>query len=147
MLRATLAAVLLLSCGPTYQMQPSSAFKRYEESGGLKLITATGVRVKVREVDNYPIADLAFWQDAMERHLLARGYALKSMERFTTTSGHSAATLDFVLPYGSEDWVLSETILVVGDRIVLVEAAGPYELFVPVEAELRASLRSFDPGT
>ena len=149
MIRATLAlALLVTSCaGPTYHMQPSQAFKRYEKVDGLKLITASGVRLGAREVDNYPLADLPFWQDALERHLLARGYVLKSSERFQTAGGLPAATLDFVVPYGVEDWVFSETIIVVGERIVLVEAAGPYELYLPVEAELRASLRTFDPGS
>lgn len=147
----TLVAVLALlvaACGgPTYSMRPGPSFKRYEQSDSLKLITATGVRVKAREVENCPVAELPFWQDALERHLVARGYTLTSKETFTTEGGLPAATLAFMLPYGAEDWVLSETIVVAGERVVLVEAAGPYALFQPVEAELRASLRTFDPGS
>lgn len=145
-LLAAFAALLAACAGPAYTMRPGPSFKRYEKSDGLRLITASGVRVKAREVDNYPVADLPFWKDALERHLVARGYSLASKEDFRTEGGLPGATLDFVVPYGAEDWVLSETLFVVGDRVVLVEAAGPFPLFEPVRAELRASLRTFDPG-
>jgi hypothetical protein len=142
------AALLLAGCaGPSVSMRPGPSFKRYEQSDGLKLITASGVRVKAREVENYPVADLPFWQDALERHLVERGYVLASKDEFRTEGGLPGATLDFVVPHGAEDWVLSETLFVVGDRVVLVEAAGPFALFEPVRAELRASLRTFDPGS
>jgi hypothetical protein len=49
-------------------------------------------------------------------------------------------------PYGAEDWVRSETLFVVGDRIVVVEAAGPFGHYQPVEKQLRNALESFDSG-
>jgi hypothetical protein len=54
--------------------------------------------------------------------------------------------VEFLLPHGAEDWVLSETLFVVGDRVVLVEAGGPYERFARIEAGLRDALKTFDPG-
>lgn len=143
-----LALALPAGCGgPPYGLEPPAAFKRYEDAPGLKLITADGVMVKAREVENYPKADLPFWTDAMKRHLEERGYVTKAPETcFQTRRGLKGCTLDFLLPHGAEDWVLSETIFVVGDRIVLVEAAGPYERYARVEAALKGSLVTFDPG-
>lgn len=137
----------LSACGtPAYVMDTPTGFVKYEDRPGLSLITADGVRLKVRETDNKPKADLAFWTDALKRHLIARGYAPKSENCFDTTRGSKGCTLEFLLPHGAEDWVLSETVFVVGDRIVLVEGAGPFPLWAKVEAGVKTALLTFDPG-
>jgi hypothetical protein len=125
MRRAWWLALLLCACGgaPKYQMETPAGFRPFAESEEFRYITADGVMLKGREVENYPAADLPFWADAMQRHLEARGYAFKSKDCFATAAGLNGCTLDFVLPYGTEDWVLSETVFVVGERIVLLEAA------------------------
>jgi hypothetical protein len=99
--------------------------------------------VKVRELENYPEASLEFWTDAMGRHLEQQGYAHKSKECFTSQAGVAGCRLDFLLPHGPEDWVLSETLFVAGDTVYLVEAAGPFDRYAKVEAEYAASLRTF----
>jgi hypothetical protein len=141
---ASLAA--LAGCAPAYRMEPPAAFKRFERSGDFRYITADGVMLKAREVDNYPRADLPFWVDAMKRHLEERGYALKSEACFETAKKLDGCTVDFLLPYGSEDWVMSETIFVTGGRVVLVEVAGPYDRYAKVEKDLAKALKTFDPG-
>jgi hypothetical protein len=138
-----LGLVLCSGCGRNYDMVVSKSFRSYEESRQLKAITADGVMVKVREVENYPEASLDFWADAMGRHLEQQGYAHKSKECFTTASGIAGCRLDFLLPHGPEDWVLSETLFVSGDTVYLVEAAGPFERYAKVETEYAASLRTF----
>lgn len=146
------AATLLLvsacaACGPQHQMAAPVGFVRYEQRRELALITADGVRVKSREVRNYPKADLPFWVDALKRHLQARGYAVHGERCFNTARGLPGCTVEFLLPHGAEDWVLSQTTFVVGDRIVLVEAAGPFDRFTKIVAALDQSLRTFDPGS
>jgi hypothetical protein len=139
-------AAAIASCGPPpYSMSAPPSFKRFEESHDFKWITADGVMLKAREVDNYPEAPLEFWVDAMSRHMIAQGYVKKGERCFETHEGRKACTADFMLPHGAEDWVLSETVFVVEDDIVLVEAAGPFERYAPVEAELQKALDSFEP--
>ena len=140
------ASVAGVACGPpAYTYRPPESFKQYEKSREFKFITANGVMLKAREVENYPHAELAFWTDALRRHLESRGYILKAQNQFTTTAGQETCTLSFVLPHGAEDWVLSETIFVVDDTIVLLEAAGPFDQFVKIEKEYEESLKTFDP--
>ena len=50
-----------------------------------------------------------------------------------------------MLPHGAEDWVLSECLFVVKDRIILLESAGPYERYARVEKLLREAFRTFVP--
>jgi len=136
----------LCGCGPSYTMTEPDTFKRFDKSSDFKLITADGVRLKAREVDNYPKASLSFWSDAMTRHLKKRGYAFKSKTCFKNNAGVPGCTLDFVIPRGAEDWVFSETIFVDDERIVLIEAAGPYARFAPLEKRLRESFKTFSLG-
>lgn len=137
-------AVVLMACGGAeHRVDAPDAFRAYAEADDLRLITADGVRVAAREVDNEPVADLDFWVDAMKRHLDKRGYALAAEDCFTTKAGQKGCTLDFVLPNGAEDWVMSETIFVFGEKVVLVEAAGPFDRFQAVAPAYKQSLRSF----
>lgn len=146
---ALLPCVLALSAcgGAAYQMDTPAGFKPSAETSDFRYITADGVMLEGREVENYPAADLKFWTDAMQRHLEARGYSRKSSECFRTQAGLDGCTVDFMLPWGAEDWVMSETVFVVGDRIILLEAAGPFDRFARVEQSLRNALRSFRPGS
>jgi hypothetical protein len=145
-LAGLLLAAGVWACGPAYEMKAPDDFKRFDKSSDFKLITADGVRLKAREVDNYPKATLSFWSDAMKRHLVKRGYAFKSKLCFKNQAGVPGCTLDFVIPRGAEDWVFSETIFVQGERIVLIEAVGPYARFAPLEKRLRESFKTFSLG-
>lgn len=137
----------LMACGPPpYTMTPPDSFKRFEDSNEFKLITAQGVMLKAREVENYPEASLEFWTDALTGHLESQGYVVKSSDCFKTARGRDACTVDFMLPHGAEDWVLSETLFVVDDTIVVVETAGPYDRFATIEEDLKTALETFEPN-
>ena len=140
-----LFAWLAVACKPPYTMDSMKSFRKFEDSREFKLITADGVMLKAREVENYPKGDLPFWTDAMDKHLTERGYLLKSKSCFKTKTARSACTLSYALPYGTEDWTLSETLFVAGDTIVVVEAAGPFARYAKVEAEITEALKTFEP--
>jgi len=140
-----LFAATVIACKAPYTMDTPKSFRKFEDTRDFKMITANGVMLKARQVKNYPRGDLDFWTDAMTRHLLERGYLMKSKNCFTTKAGKKACTLDFALPYGTEDWALSETVFVVGDAIILVEVAGPFERYAKVEGELADAIKTFEP--
>ncbi len=147
-LTLTLSIIVLsvVSCKPPYTMETPQSFKKYEKSRDFKMITADGVMLKARQTDNYPKGSLQFWTDAMEKHLIERGYLKKTKECFKTKNRQDGCTVTFVLPYGTEDWTFSQTIFVVNDVIVIVEAAGPFDRYQKVEAEISAALRTFEPN-
>jgi hypothetical protein len=101
--------------------------------------------LKVREVDNYPKGTLDFWTDALARHFEAQGYVAHSKHCFSTAAGLPGCTLDFLLPYGTDDWVFSETLFVVEDTIALVEVAGPFVRYKPIAENLKRALVSSKP--
>ncbi len=144
---SSLAILLLAGCGgPKYALDAPSAFKRFEQSSDFRFITADGVMLKGREVDNYPQAKLPFWTDALRRHLEARGYTFREQECFDTKKGLRGCTLEFVLPWGAEDWAMGVTLYVVGKRIILLESAGPFSRYTAVQGDLAKAYRTFEPG-
>lgn len=147
-LRALVCALVLLAagCARGYAMDRPPAFREYTESHNLKLITPDGVMLKVRTVDNYPKAALGFWVDAMKGHLEEQGYASKSKDCFKTQSGLDGCTLDFLVPHGATDWVMSETLFVNDDDIYVIEVAGPFDRYTQVEKQLAQSYRTFHLG-
>lgn len=139
--------LLLGACGPTYHMTPPTEFVQYQHGHGkFAWTTPDGVRLKAREVKNEPKADLAFWTDALKRHLIAKGYAAKAERCFDTQAGKHGCTLEWLVPRGNEDWVFATTLFVTGDRVTVVEAAGPFARYHAVETQLAAALGTFDPG-
>jgi len=145
--RLAVFAVCLIACAPacapTYHMDAPAGFVRYGERKGLAFITADGIRVRSRTARNYPKADLAFWADALQRHLVARGYLLHAKQCFKTAAGLDGCTAEFVLPHAGEDWVLAETVFVTGDDLAVVEAAGPFDRYKKASVDIAKALLSF----
>lgn len=138
----------LPACGGLgFAMDTPPGFTRYRASDDFRLITADGVRLKGRKVENKPVAELGFWKDALREHLEKRGYTHRDTQCFQTARGLDGCTLEFVLPSGAEDWVQSETLFVRGDEVLLVEAAAPFEAYEARRAGIQTALRTFDPGS
>lgn len=134
------------ACAPVYHIDAPQGFVRYEKKKGPAFITPDGVRLRARTERNYPKADLPFWADAMERHLIARGYLLHGKQCFKTAKGLEGCTAEFVLPHAGEDWVLAETVFVLGDELAVLEAAGPFDRYKKVSAGLAKAYLSFEPA-
>ncbi|MBN2804119.1 MAG: hypothetical protein JXR91_13580 [Deltaproteobacteria bacterium] len=144
---ACLFMITTIGCSTCpYTMKIPDAFKRFDSKKEFKFITADGVKLKARESDNYPKASLNFWKDATREHLVQTGYTITGTNCFKTTDGLDACTLKFALPQGAEDWTFWETIFVVDEKLVLIEAAGEYTRFTKIEKELETSLASFNPN-
>jgi len=140
---AVATAMLALGGCLSFNIDTPDRFRRFHDTDDLKMITADGVMLKSRTIENYPKADLSFWVDAMKRHLEERGYAFKHEDCFQTQTGLDGCAIEFILPHGAEDWVFSQCLFVIDDAIVVLESAGPFEKFVQVEESLRAAYRTF----
>jgi hypothetical protein len=117
-------------------------FRQFDTRKEYKLITADGVMLKARKVDNYPEASLSFWKDAMTEHLKKQGYILEKSSCFKTLEGRDGCTLKFDIPNGAEDWSLYETIFVIDKDILLVEAAGEFVSIKKLEADLERAFKT-----
>lgn len=140
-------AMIFAACSTVpYTMKTPAHFKKYKSKREFKMITANGVKVKARQVDNYPKASLDFWKDATKEHLVKKGYSHQKTDCFKTAAGLKGCTIKFALPKGAEDWIYQETIFVVEEQLVLLEATGEFSRFAAVEKELNDALITFKPN-
>ncbi len=143
---ALLAASLLLgACGPQHALQAPSGFARYSEDDGNRWVTPDGVVLRAREIDEPPEATLAFWSEALSRHLERSGYRVEKPRDFRTRDGMEASRVDAIGHRGAEDWLLVTAIYVQGPRLWLVEATGPWRQLQPLSDALQQALTTFKP--
>jgi hypothetical protein len=136
-------ALAAVACGPRYTIEAPPGFVRYEAEPN-QLISADGVRLRLRAVDNDPEASLAFWEEALRRHLEERGYVLRRSAALDA-GGMPGHVLDFVVPHGAVDHALRVALFVRGDEIVLVEAGGLFDRFQRHDEALARALATVRP--
>lgn len=143
---AALLFALAAGCGPAYQVETPKSFRRYEQSADFRWITPEGVVLRGREVKNEPRAELPFWAEATRHHLERKGYKLQKERDFQSASGTAGKRLDFLVPRGGEDWLFTIALMVEGERVLLIEAGGPWAQMHPLDAEIDGMLKSFRPA-
>ena len=135
MIRLMSLLLLLLSmvkgCGTTYELSAPSNFSKYpQEDEQLQLISPEGVKLMVREEENYPRGPLNFWVQAIKAQLSREGYLERQTVPIKEMGARPAGVaLSFVLPHEGEDWGYLIVPFVDGDYIVLVEMIGPMAHF------------------
>ncbi len=143
---AWLAACLLLcACAPHHALQAPPGFARYGEDDGNRWVTPDGVVLRAREIEEPPEATLAFWSEALSRHLERSGYRVEPARAFRTVGGLEASRVDAIGHRGAEDWLLVTALYVQGPRLWLVEATGPWRQLHPVSDSLQQALTTFTP--
>ena len=139
------ALFVLAVCGPTGQLKGPDAFARYEDAKPhFKAISADGIRMQTRRVDNRPSGNVELWLDSVRVHLKHEGYRIvEEGEVAVRDGGRSGRRLTALYRFAEQDYVYMVTLFVRGDYVFLVEAAGPYALFTARKQDIEASLSTF----
>ncbi len=122
---------LCVACSPKYTMPTLDQFSIYEKDRNARHISPDGIRLMIRTVDNNPKGDLAFWKEAIRKHLDDSGYLFQAQKTIKTNhpkQGEGEA-LSFIVPYQGEDWGFAVVIFVQEDDLTLVEMTGPFQNF------------------
>ena len=101
------------------EVQGMATYRMKKES---RAASADGVVVRSHAFRHKPVADLAFWSEAVRTHLLGQGYVL---QRETDLTG--AHWLEWAVPSRTEDLTYVTVIYPMGRRIEVIEAAGTAE--------------------
>jgi hypothetical protein len=139
------ALCLVAACTPAYEIEAPKSFRRYERSRDFRWITPEGGLLRGREVANEPAATLDFWTEATVHHLERRGYKLQKTRSFRCAAGLDGKRIDLLVPRGGEDWLFTVGLMVDGDRILIIEAGGPWAQMHPLDTEIQHAMTSFRP--
>lgn len=95
----------------------------------LQAVSAKGVLLQIRQVDNYPKQSQDFWQTALTESLSVRGY--RALEGYRGLDWKDAKDFEYRvwgLPWASKDYIYVTGIRVLDKNIEIIELAGPAEL-------------------
>ncbi|MEL6543215.1 MAG: hypothetical protein AAFQ82_01235 [Myxococcota bacterium] len=122
-MKRTFAVLLLLTGCTSFQASPPEGFAPFDDWWEFRAVSPEGVTFRVREEDNEPEADLAFWSEALKNRMDDAGYVfVKDGEvKAGSVSGYA---LELAAPFGQTDYSYLIAIFVQGSDIVIVESAG-----------------------
>lgn len=135
---------LLVGCHH-HTLHAPSDFVVLEESPpyATRAVSAQGVVIGVREIDNDPRANAAFWLSAVRTQLLeGRGYALLAAKDVRASSGQPGKQLRLGREQNGEQYLYWLTVFVTKQRLYLVEAGARRDRFEEAQPEIERSLAS-----
>jgi hypothetical protein len=138
----SLCAGLLVACTtPPPASQTPAGFADYEGTQKLQAVNAERVVYQVRQIDNKPRADLAFWRVAMKEHLLKSGYVLVT-EGELGDAARPGYFIETSAPRGRADYMYLVAIFVQDQHITVIEAAGELAAYKARREQIFAALKS-----
>jgi hypothetical protein len=146
-----LTLVLLASlagCGHAFEASTPPGFvelKRQDNVGyAYRATNADGLVIGVREIDNDPKGEMAFWEKAVENQLRERaGYSLLAKRDAKSADGSLGRQLRFGHDEGKTPHLYFLTLFVTDQRIFLVEQGGTKDLVEAHAADLDAAIAGF----
>ena len=130
-----LVIILLQGCS-RYTIDSPSGFASMEKNGDTYFFSPDGVKLKISVYPNDPEQDTEFWTDALDNHLLKRGY--KRLETEEADGGGRKSY--WVIAYGNEYYIYMTSVYSDKRFIVAAEAAGEKELFEKYKSVIDKSL-------
>lgn len=150
MTRAVLVVALwcgLLGGCKHHTLRAPSDFVVLDEKGphATRAVSAQGVVIAVREIDNHPRANSAFWLSAIRTQLTdGRGYALLDTRDVRARSGQPGKQLRLGRDQNGEQYLYWLTLFVTKHRLYIVEAGARRDRFQVAQKTVDASLASFE---
>ncbi|MDC7233924.1 MAG: DUF4349 domain-containing protein [Spirochaetales bacterium] len=93
-----------------------------------QLLSPEGVRLRLRDVENYPEQNKDFWTRALFAHMEGLGYiALDQEKTLSLDEGESFSIRSWGVPLGRKDYIYMTGIRLKGSRIEILEITGEAE--------------------
>ena len=100
----------------------------FEKSPIYLAVSPEGVRLRVREVRNYPEQTVDFWKNTLSSELSNRGYVrVESSAGSDWGGGKLFEPSLWALPWGNEDYLYLAALRLKGGKIEILEMAGKAE--------------------
>ena len=111
-----------------------------------KAVSPEGMLYKVRTVKNYPFMELEFWGDSLKNQLIKEGYYLTDKKTDLKTDASEGYLFEWILPYGSDDYIYMTAILLSGRRIIIAESAAEHTIYKKYRGSILDSLKTISLG-
>ncbi len=139
---ALLVAVSLAAtgCGAAARLTAPDGFAHVDGEYDDRVTSARGVVVGARVEANDPRANLAFWAEAIDLRLRAKGYAAEEPKDVQSSTGIPGRSLRYTFFDGTRHnryWV---DVFTTDQRVILVEAAGAQSDFDAVGPVLERTM-------
>jgi hypothetical protein len=96
-----------------------------------KAISPEGVRLRIRDTDNYPEQSVDFWVDALTTDLQNRGYLpVESTSGDEWGNDKTFNSLLWAVPWGNEDYLYLTALRLTNGKIEILEMAGKAEFML-----------------
>jgi hypothetical protein len=139
------ASTLLTGCVTAPTVATPQGFASYSDAELPTAVSPEGVGFRLRTVANDPPQDLAFWSEAISRHMVDSGYLPYAQESFSSPAGAGEA-FEWIAPVGEDDWIYLTAIVVADEEIYVAEAAGPTSVYAHHREAVRAALETIAVG-
>ncbi len=119
-------------------------FAPYRRAGRFQAVSPDDVAFRVRSVRNKPKAELAFWQEALEKRMVAAGYRLVAKGP-VNAGAEPGGLFEFAGANGQQDQAYLVAIFVDGRHLVIAEATGEATRFAARKAAVVAAISGLQP--
>ena len=137
-------APLLGGCAGNLDLPSNFVELPPEETGryDVKAVSADGVLIALRRMDNPKNGTADFWAKAVENELTSRGHSLIESVPVTSESGSAGRLLTFTRDQKGQSFTYILGVFVKGKRLLIAEAGGKTDAFDKRKAEISKSLLS-----
>ena len=138
------AASLIAGCAPALELPASFVELGPDQSGRyyFKAVSADGVVIALRRIDNSKNATVEFWAKALENELTWSGHSLVENVPVTSEGGTAGRLMTFSGQREGQEFTYILGVFVKGGSILLTEAGGKADAFGKHKAEIGKSLLS-----
>lgn len=143
---AGMVLMFTLSACQAPRMETPAGFAEYEKvSNELQLVSPDAVRIRVYRTRNQPVGSLATLTNAVELHFQSIGYKVLRSESISTDAGLSGRLFVTSVMTMNGEYRYLASFFPMEDEVLVVEAGGRKEDFVPYERDLIAKIKTLQP--
>ena len=120
-----LTAIIVLTGCSRYSIDTPFGFASIDKGNTELFFSPDGVRMKVSVFNNDPEKDNEFWLEALNNHLVKKGYKPYSSSEYD----ENGKTDYWLMTYGKDYYVYMTSVFSNSRSIVTIEAAGEKSVF------------------
>jgi len=132
----------LSGCASVAKLDTPSGFATLDrdDTFAYRALSAKGVVVATRTEKNELRGNTEFWSESIDLKLAREGYVKKAELNVRSNAGVEGRQLRYAVDHNGREHRYWVTVFLKGDRVVVVEATGDAQHFVPLEPTIEKTI-------